>query len=62
MNARDKKRVGDREILPFVLTAAPLREFVRCVAAFDEDGDAFGTDHVEALMRSRLQPPAKIRG
>jgi len=56
VNARDEKRVGDHEIFPFVLTAAPLREFVRGVAAFDEDGNAFGTDHVEALMRSGLQP------
>ena len=56
MDACDEERVGDREIFPFVLAAAPLGEFLWRITAFDEDGDAFGTDHVEALMRSRLEP------
>src|ERR1035438_5412286 len=56
MDTRNKKRVGNREILPFVLTAPLLREFVRSMAAFNEDTHSFGTEHVEALVRPRLQP------
>ena len=55
MDTRDKKRVGDGEIFPFVLTEALLGEFVRRVAAFNEDGHALRADHIEALVRSRLE-------
>src|ERR1700693_5686342 len=57
VDARDKKYV--RGLFPFVLAEALPGEFVRRIAASDEDWDAFGADYVETLVRLRLEA-AKI--
>jgi hypothetical protein len=51
VNARDKKRVGDREVFPFGLAPPFACDFLRCIAASDEDLRSLRTHDVQPFVR-----------